>query len=273
MPYQLSRRRMLAAAPMLGLTAALPRAATAQMTTGSPTYDDASHSSHFPFQSRELVQQVVGLSHRDFDGVKERVRAHPELAKATIDWGFGDFETALGAASHTGRREIALLLMEHGARPDIFAFAMLGHVDAVKAMIESQPGVQKIAGPHGLSLLHHARQGGDEAADVVSYLKSLGDADPQYTNIELSEAQKAIYAGNYQTRDDGGSQFTIKAAGNTGMQFEMDGSTRNLFHQGNHEFHPAGAPSVRFRFTVEGDRTTRLTIADGEAIVEAKCVG
>ena len=36
--------------------------------------------------------------------VKELVGRQPALAKATWDWGFGDWETSLGAASHVGHR-------------------------------------------------------------------------------------------------------------------------------------------------------------------------
>ena len=39
------------------------------------------------------------------------------LACATLDWGFGDWETALGAASHVGRPEIAEYLIANGAEP------------------------------------------------------------------------------------------------------------------------------------------------------------
>ena len=67
----------------------------------------------------------------------------PTLSKATFDWGFGDWETALGAASHVGSREIAELLIANGAHPTIFSAAMLGQLDAVKAFVEAAPGIQK----------------------------------------------------------------------------------------------------------------------------------
>lgn len=65
---------------------------------------------------------------------------HPALAKCSWDWGYGDWESALGAAAHTGRREIALTLIEHGARVDLFAAAMLGMTDVVRAIVAAQPG-------------------------------------------------------------------------------------------------------------------------------------
>ena len=113
----------------------------------------------YPAINDELVAQVVGQSHTNLDKVKELVARRHELARATWDWAFGDFETALGAASNVGRRDIAEYLMSKGARPDIFTYAMFGAYDAVKAMIETTPGIQSIAGPHGISLLQHVKNG------------------------------------------------------------------------------------------------------------------
>lgn len=49
---------------------------------------------------------VVSAAHSDLDKVKDLVGKRPELANAAWDWGFGDYETAIGAASHMGRRDI-----------------------------------------------------------------------------------------------------------------------------------------------------------------------
>ncbi len=82
------------------------------------------------------------------------------------------------------------MLLAAGARPSIFSAAMLGHLDTVKAFVLASPGVQKTRGPHGLTLLSHARAGGAGAADVVKYLESLGDADVKYTNEPLADADR-----------------------------------------------------------------------------------
>ena len=58
-----------------------------------------------PRQDPAVVREVVGVSHRDLARVRELVERQPALANATIDWGFGDWESALGAASHVGRRD------------------------------------------------------------------------------------------------------------------------------------------------------------------------
>jgi hypothetical protein len=61
----------------------------------------------FPFQDRALVRDIVGAAHGNFERVKELVTARPALARASWDWGFGDHEAAIDAASHMGNRPIA----------------------------------------------------------------------------------------------------------------------------------------------------------------------
>src|SRR5712664_3024462 len=84
----------------------------------------------FPTQPPALVREMVLVAHGNVKRVHELVEARPSLAKAAWDWGFGDWESALGAASHVGNRDIAEYLIAHGARPSIFSETMLGHLDA-----------------------------------------------------------------------------------------------------------------------------------------------
>ena len=126
----------------------------------------------FPSQHPALVKEMVGVSHFNIARVRELVQAHPELAKAAWDWGYGDWETALGAASHVGNRPIAELLLENGAPPTIFSAVMLGQLDIVKTFVAASPGLQRLRGPHGLTMMVHARMGGVPAAAVVKYLES-----------------------------------------------------------------------------------------------------
>lgn len=121
----------------------------------------------------ELVNEFVLKAHKDLDRVKELLAQEPKLVNACWDWGGGDFESALGAAAHTGRREIAEFLLENGARMDIFAAAMLGHLDVVKAAITADPRAASAPGPHGIPLVTHAKMGGEKAAAVLEYLHSL----------------------------------------------------------------------------------------------------
>ncbi len=120
-----------------------------------------------------LVQEFVRLSHFDFDSVRKMIKESPALALASWDWGGGDFETGLGAASHVGNREIALFLLEHDARPNLFSAAMLGQLDIVKGFLTADASLIDCKGPHGLSLMHHAVKGGKMAEAVVAYLEKI----------------------------------------------------------------------------------------------------
>ena len=71
------------------------------------------------------------------------------------------------------RREIALCLLENGARMDIFAAAMLGQIEIVRTMLEAFPDSLHLRGPHGISLLAHAKAGGREAVPAVELLEAL----------------------------------------------------------------------------------------------------
>ena len=107
-------------------------------------------------------EQLVALlfvshSHGQIDNVRAALAVDPTLANATTDWGGGDWESALGAASHAGNRPIAELLLAHGARLDVFAAAMLGLVDVVRAVLDTHPEMRDAKGPHGIPLAAHAK--------------------------------------------------------------------------------------------------------------------
>lgn len=124
--------------------------------------------------SPTLVQDFVRKAHADLAGTKAMLAEHPALLNSTWDWGGGDYETGIGGAGHMGNREIAEFLIGEGARLDIFVAAMLGTLDLVRAMLTTWPGLLQSKGPHAITLLRHARAGGDQAKLVFDYLQSLG---------------------------------------------------------------------------------------------------
>jgi hypothetical protein len=124
-----------------------------------------------PALDAAAVRDFVSVSHGDLDAVRIALDAEPALVNASWDWGGGDWETGLGAAAHMGRRDIALLLLERGARLDVFAAAMLGWADVVRAIVEERPEAREARGPHGIPLLAHAEAGGVEARAVVALLQ------------------------------------------------------------------------------------------------------
>ena len=120
----------------------------------------------------QKVNGIVLKAHGDIDAVRSLLEEQPALANAAWDWGAGDWETPLGAAAHMGRRDIAELLLDHGARLDIFAAAMLGETEIVRAALAAFPEIRDVKGPHGIPLIEHARKGGDAAREVLELLES-----------------------------------------------------------------------------------------------------
>jgi hypothetical protein len=124
-----------------------------------------------PPLDQELVDEFVLKAHGDLDAVTAMLDREPALVNCARDWGGGDWETGLGAASHVGRREIAVFLLERGARMDLFAAAMLGETEIVRAMLTAHPEWRDARGPHGITLVKHAEAGGDQAREVLELLQ------------------------------------------------------------------------------------------------------
>ena len=215
---------------------------------------------NFPAQNLDMVRETVTVAHGNFKRLKELVDAHPSLAKAAIDWGFGDWEDALGAASHVGNRQIAEYLIANGARPTLYSAVMLGQLDVVKAFVAAQPGCQRIPGPHSISLLAHAKE-----ANVRGYLESLGDAGaPPATPITAEEL--APLAGKYVYGKGDRDQIEITIQRGQ-LTFTRQGTvSRGLVHLGGLAFRPLGAEAVRIRFIA----ANTLTIHDPGEVLLAK---
>jgi hypothetical protein len=228
----------------------------------------------FPSHDPALVREVVGASHSRIDRVRELVEASPALAKATWDWGFGDWESPIEAASHVGRADIAELLLQHGARPNVFTFAMLGKLDAVRACLEALPDTRGLHGPHGITLLQHARNGGEPATAVVAYLESLGGADRPATSLAISDEQKKLYVGRY-TFGDGPEDVLEVAVHRKGMLTIQRGqrAPRVLNRVEEHGFAPSGAEAVRVRFRIENGAAVAVVVHDPEPLVTAVRAG
>lgn len=257
MDTYITRRHLIRAVPC-GLAASVVAAPANEPTTPGM----------FPLQPPEVVHEVVVVSHSNFQRVRELVEAHPSLAKASWDWGFGDHETALGAASHTGQRQIAEYLIAHGAAPTLFSAAMLGQLDVVKAIVAANPGAQRIPGPHSIRLRAHAVVGGAGAEPVLRYLDSLGDAGAPPV-IALTAEQAKTLAGTYRFGSGAADQIDITEE-RTRLTFTRAGTVgRPLVHLGDQTFHPAGAEAVRIRFTQDGAGIV-LTVHDPGVVLTAR---
>jgi hypothetical protein len=171
-----SRRSFLHASAGLVASGLLVSLATAQETK-TPPAGVAKPPQKPPALPPEKVQATVGQAHRSLEKVRELVEATPLLVNACWDWGGGDFETPLEAAAHTGGREIAEYLLSKGARPSLYAAGMLGQLDVVKAFHAVNPSAHLVPGPHGFTLLHCVKKGGDPAKPVLDWLLAQGVPD------------------------------------------------------------------------------------------------
>jgi hypothetical protein len=236
-------------------------------------------SDTFPAQPTELVREMVTVAHFDLNRVRDLVGAHPSLAMAGWDWGFGDWETPLGAASHMGNRPIAEYLISKGAPTSLYSAAMLGQLGVIKALVAAQPGIQHIRGPHSISLLAHARMGGEAARPVFEFLESLGDADSE-SPVLLKDKDTTALVGAYVLGAGNTRQVDVNAdikmyAGKMytyppQLNWTRKGTmTRPLFHLGDRTFFPAGAPAVRIRFTEDADAVL-MTVTDAELVLTAR---
>ena len=146
----------------------LKETATPQSPDNVPDFPE-----HDPQFDRARVKRFVIAGHVNLAAVKAMLSEEPRLINGTIDWGNGDFETALGGASHMGRRDIAEYLLEHNARMDIFAATMLGKIDIVQPAVAAFPNIVHVPGPHGIPLIVHAEKGGEQARAVLEFLRPL----------------------------------------------------------------------------------------------------
>ena len=181
--------KTLANVAVLGAGALVARAQTAAQSTNGPdrTAPPEVSRRREPL-NLQLVFAFVRAGHNDLGRVKELIDQEPRLVVASWDWGGGDWETALGGASHTGHREIAELLLASGARIDAFCAAMLGERDVVLALLKAGPSIATTKGPHGYTLLYHAAISGD--VSIAEALKPLLPPKATDYNQALSAAAR-----------------------------------------------------------------------------------
>lgn len=121
-----------------------------------------------------IARDFVYYAHSDLQQMEAYADKYPHIIHAVIDWGDGDFESAMGATGHMGNRDNAEFLIGRGARPDIFVMTMLGMTDAVIGILTAYPSLLNVIGPHGFTLLHHAEVGGDAGKSLYEYLLNAG---------------------------------------------------------------------------------------------------
>lgn len=235
--------------------------------------------SRYPAISDDITSEVVGKSHFDLDRVKALVDKRPELSRATWDWGFGDWESALGAASHVGRRDIIEYLLSKGAKANIFTFAALGAYETVKSMVEFHPGIQENYGPHGISLLGHARAGLrmkdnmtpnqiTNSEKLIDYLEGLRNADGlEYPDLKID---KDKFVGDYKYGEGDSDGFSVKLNSRNMLSFGAIGKFGgSLYKTNDYEFRYNKFPSVSISFQFENDKAISLTVKEPDLTLVA----
>lgn len=131
--------------------------------------------------SGELILEFVLAAHKSFDETKKILEKYPLLLNCTSQFKKGDFETAVGGASHMGRRDIVDYLVSKGARLDIFNYAFLGYDDFIKKIVTDYPYLLNSYGPHGFTLLHHAEVG--KRTELVEWFQSKGLTEKMFKGV------------------------------------------------------------------------------------------
>src|SRR5258705_1248697 len=138
-------------------------------------------------------------------------------------------------------------------------------------MIETSPGIQSIAGPHGISLLQHAKNGlraegitekqKQDGNKLVGYLESLGNADVQEKYIDVNEADKAKYLGDYKYGDGPNDGFTVQLNMRKLLSLGKLGKFGGALYQKKENiFIYNGTYSVEVSFKITDDKVISLTV-------------
>lgn len=170
--------------------AMIPAGALLQAQSNTPAPETA------PRLDSDLVKDWIVKAHRrQIEVMKGLLEREPALLQSSWDWGKGDFESAIQAAAHTGSRDMALFLIDRGARFDLFAAAMLGQLALFKTAVETFPATLQVRGAHGIPLLSHAILGEAPARAVLDFLLARGVDVNARSNNGSTPLMTAVQSG------------------------------------------------------------------------------
>ncbi|PYY01742.1 MAG: hypothetical protein DMG64_13475 [Acidobacteria bacterium] len=138
----------------------------------------------------------------------------------------------------------------------------------VKAFVAAHPGIQRTSGPHSISLLAHAKAGGEAARPVFEFLQSLGDAGGS-PEAPLPDHDLSAILGTYVFGQGLTQQVDVSVEKGKLTWTRRGTIGRVLFHLGEQVFYPGGAPAVRIRFTEEAGVKV-MTVSDPEVVLVGK---
>lgn len=215
----LDRARRIGAAELVALlerpegVARDHRASRFRCTADGSVYQPPSREGLDPAKGRQLV----GLSHGDLEGVRAILREDPRYAHSLS---FLD-EAAIEAAAHTGREEIARLLLEHGAPYSLPTCLSLGDLERADEMLADDPLLVHERGAHDFAFVWYTVIGpaGPEGLDLV--LDHGADVDQE------SEGTTALHFAANLGRTEM-AEALLDAGANPeaiGHKFEREGET------------------------------------------------
>jgi hypothetical protein len=144
------------------------------LSSADTTANPAQIQQEPPPYNIDLVKEFVIAGHGNLAKTQSMLADHSNLVFSKFDWGNGDFEAAIEGAGHVGNREIAEFLIDAGSRVTLFVLTMLGRTELVKPVLEAYPKLIFAYGPHGFTLLHHAKVGGKAGEELYAYLQEKG---------------------------------------------------------------------------------------------------
>ena len=104
-----------------------------------------------------LLSRIVGVSHGDFDAVRELFSSYPDLVHATAT----TQEMAVEASAHMVRMTDSVrFFLDHGAPLSLPTCIRLGEIERARALIQEHPARIRERGPHDFALTYYPTIGG-----------------------------------------------------------------------------------------------------------------
>lgn len=155
-------------------------------------------------------------------------KGYTSIVKLLLDAGSGSADEALGMAVERGNREMAAMLLATGKLAPADLSAALASAEQAKR------------------------------PEIVDMLKKAGAQPP---NAKVSEDKLKLYVGAYRGDPVGEFTFSVKD-GKLFLQVQ-GGKTLELGAFDDTTFALISQPGVRFKFTVEGDKVTSVSLIQG----------
>lgn len=167
--------------------------------------------------------QFIIECHFDLDAVRRKAAQTPALVHA---FNAQMNESALGAAGHMGRRDIAEFLLEQGAEMELATAAMLGRTDLVAEALAQDPAKANSGGAHGIPLAFHAAMSGD--VELLEMLWHAGAQEALKTSLHGAVWHNRLAAARWLL-EHGASVAEKNFQGKTTLEIaEENGQTEML---------------------------------------------